>query len=139
MDSKDPILIGKVRDLLVDEMTRHSELYDECDLQRVKCNDWTVQRFLIASRVDVDKAFTMARDAMQWRKSFGVNTRTDLDFPLEFYQIGAIFPYLEDREGRIVIYLRIRLYKYFPKFSEYFKQLIIHITNKIDLQMEGKG
>ena len=125
-----PIILDKIRERLVSEMTTHSDLYDECDLERVRSNDWAIQRFLMINRGDVEKTFIAVRDAMQWRKSFGVNTRTDLDFPLEFYKIGAIFPYCEDKEGRVVIYFRIKLYKYFPKFSEILKLFLIHIIKE---------
>ncbi|CAG2178423.1 unnamed protein product [Oppiella nova] len=103
------------------------------------CNDWYIKRFLMATQLDVDNAFAMARDAMRWRKSYGVNTRSDADFPIEFYGAGAIFPYCADREGRPIAYLRVKIYKSFPKFSDYFKQFFIHIINNIDTQREENG
>ena len=134
-----PIIVDKVRERLVSEMTAHSDLYDECDLERVRSNDWVIKRFLLVMKGDVENAFVAVRDAMKWRKSYEVNTRTDLDFPLEFYKIGALFSYCEDREGRDVIYFRIKLHKTFPKFSEFLKAFIIHIINKIDAQNGEKG
>ena len=139
MDSNDPILVSKVRDKLENEFKTHPDLYDACDLDRLRDNDWYIRRYLLATRLDVENAFVMARDAMKWRKEFGVNYRTELDFPIEFYRIGILFPYCVDREGKDVIYLRVKMYKYLPKFAEYFKQFFIYIINQIDTKSGEKG
>ena len=94
MESNDPILITKLRDQLVSEMTAHLVSYDETDLERVKTNNWTIKRFLSASKLDLDVALNMAKEAFKWRKSFAINSRNELSFPMELYKIGAIFPYL---------------------------------------------
>ena len=139
MEPIDPVLVNRLRNLLVDEMTTRSTQYDERDLERVITNEWTVQRFLKLSKNDVNNGFSMAREAFKWRKSYGINTRTNLSFPKEFYKIGAMFSYLEDKEGRPVIYFRVKLYKNFGKFSEHWKEFLLHITNRVDLQTQEKG
>ncbi|CAG2118231.1 unnamed protein product [Medioppia subpectinata] len=139
MDASDPILLGKVRDKFCNDYKSNASLYDECDLHRLMANDWYVKRFLMAQQLDVDNTVVMIREALRWRKAFGVNDRKDCDFPLEFYKTGAVFAYCPDREGRDVIYLRVKLYRHFPKFSDYFRQYFLHIINKIDVQNEEKG
>ncbi|CAG2168704.1 unnamed protein product [Oppiella nova] len=46
---------------------------------------------------------------------------------------------VRDKEGRPIAYLRVKIYKSFPKFSDYFKQFFIHIINNIDTQREENG
>ncbi|CAG2168705.1 unnamed protein product, partial [Oppiella nova] len=139
MDSKDPILISKIRDRIAEEVNAHPELYDRCDADRVSRNDWSIERYLQLNKCDVDLSYHMVRDAMRWRKSYGVNARTDLDFPIEFHKIGAFFSYAVDRNGRPIIYGRIKLYKNFPKLVDVMKEFIIHIINRIDEQSQESG
>ncbi|XP_054157829.1 motile sperm domain-containing protein 2-like [Oppia nitens] len=139
MESSDPILIGKVRDLIGADIRQHLDLYDSDDSCRVLNNDWQIQRFLLANKLDVDASYIMLRDALRWRHSYGVNKRTDGDYPQEFYKTGIYFPYGLDKEQRTVIYLRIKMYKSFPNVSDFFKQFIIHMINKVDIESDQKG
>lgn len=143
MQSKDkliePILVCKIRDKFLADCRLHCNLYDECDVNNVCESDWTVKRFLVTCDSDVEKAFLMLRDAMRWRKSYGINCRTDLDYPKEFYKSGAFFPYCKDKNGNVVIYMRIKLYKKFPKYTDYIKEFFLHIINKVDSQVGESG
>ena len=139
MTSCDELVVSNVRNRLLEEMSAHQDLYDEQDVQSVTTDDWTVTRYVLASKSDPNQAFAMARDAMQWRKTFGVNARTDLDFPLEFYKLGAVFSYGHDKTGKLVIYFRVKMYKNIPKFNDLIKQYVVHIINKCDKQMKEKG
>jgi len=137
--SVDPILLSKVREKFLADYKLHKDLYDECDVEKVRESVWTVKRFLITCKSDVDQTFVMLRDCMRWRKSFGINTRTDLDYPKEFYQAGAFFPYCGDIDDKVVIYMRIKLYRKFPKYSDYLKEYFIHTINKIDEKVCESG
>lgn len=135
----EPIFIQKVRDLFIEENQLNYDLYDDCDVKKVLQCDWTVRRYLIACDSNVEKAFIMLRDSMRWRKQYGVNARSDDSFPIEFYKLGAFFPYNRDKEGNITIFLRIKFYKKWPRISDYIKELFVHVINKIDAQTEGTG
>ena len=136
---QDPILIGKVRDRVLEDMEKHKDQYDASDIEKVRTSDWTVSRFVWIAKQNVDLAVSMAMEAMKWRKSYGVNDKQDSDFPIEFYKIGIIFPYEQDKKGRDVLYIRIKLYRSFQKFTDYFRQFFVHMINKMDVKNNEKG
>ena len=114
-------------------------LYNEDDVQRIRTNDWYVKRFLLARRRNVDEAFKMIRDTMRWRQEFGLPTMKDQDFPLEFYKVGGLFPYERDKDGNVVVYLRIRMHRKIPEMADPIKKFLMHIINKTDKEVDGNG
>ena len=93
-------LVPTVREFVLELYQRDKSICDECDIIRIKSDDWSVQRFIEYYDNDVDKATDQLVANLKWRKGFGVNTRSlDKDFGKEFFNIGAIFVYNEDKNG----------------------------------------
>lgn len=87
------------------------DMFDEGDVERALNDDWQIRRFLVAHKGNAKKATAKLLKSLKWRKDFGVNSRSIPDLPIEFVRAGAIFPFFEDKEGRIVIYLRVKVNK----------------------------
>lgn len=113
-------LVPHLRERFLKLYLDNPHLYDEHDINKVKNDTWTVQRF-IESWEDPDKALQHMDNAMKWRKSFGVNRRTfEKNSPREFFLLGAFFIYNEDKEGNKMVknsFITSLIYK--------FKHLII--------------
>lgn len=98
-------------------------LFDQCDVDRVMSNDWAVRRYLIAQNGNVKRATEKLDKSLRWRKNFGVNVRNESDLPIEFVRAGAIFPFFEDKEGRITIFVRVKVNrKVSSTFTYYFEK-----------------
>jgi hypothetical protein len=115
------------------------DLYDEEDVDRIRQNDWYVKRFLLARRRNVDEAFDMLRNTLRWRKEFGLPTMKDTDFPIEFYKIGGLFAYEKDKNGNVVIYMRVRMHRKIPELADPVKKFLMYIVNKVDREVDGNG
>ena len=93
-------LIPKIRENILVLYENDKTFCDECDVNRIQEDDWTVQRYLEYYGNDVVKATDQLVSNLKWRKTFGVNTRTlNKDFGREFFNIGAIFVYNHDKNG----------------------------------------
>ncbi|XP_054157591.1 motile sperm domain-containing protein 2-like [Oppia nitens] len=137
--SIDESIISIIKNKLINELKSNNDLYDENDITYTLDNEWSIRRYLLFHKLDVDKSFVAIKDSLQWRKSYGIKQRTDVDYPIEFYQIGAYFPYCVDRNGRTVIYVRAKMYKYFPHINDFMKQYIVHVIDKIDKLSQESG
>ena len=138
----DPIIIedkvNRIRKVLLEDYQTNNQSYDECDVQRVRDNDWTVLRFLKSNHMNEESALKSLTEAMQWRKTFGVNTTTDDYFPTDFYKIGGIFEYQTDKEGLPLLYFRVCVHHKVAELSEMIKQFFVHQVNKIDSRSDGQ-
>ena len=92
--------VPKVRENVLKLYEIDKTFADECDVKRIQSDDWFVQRFIEQSDNDLKKSTDLLVDNLKWRKAFGVNTRLlTKDFAKEFFEIGAIFVYNEDKNG----------------------------------------
>lgn len=114
-------------------------LYEIEDVHRVSTNDWTVRRFLKACNGNVKEAFKQLDKCMQWRKEYGVNLRKEKDCPIEFVEAGAIFPYHEDKEGRLVVYIRVKVNKRVPQLAPFFRQFLVSVIDRVDQVADAQG
>lgn len=115
------------------------DLYEYCDVQKIKEDDWYVKRFLLARRRNVDDAFEMLKATMKWRKELELPTIKDWRFPTEFYKIGGLFPYEKDLQGNAVVYMRICFHRKIPELEEATRRFVMHVFNKVDKHTNGNG
>ncbi|CAG2166688.1 unnamed protein product [Oppiella nova] len=74
-------MVSELRTKFLEVVAKAPELYYDKDVEKLKTNDWSLQRFLNHSKSNVDKAVECLDEAMKWRKSFGVRELNDKDFP----------------------------------------------------------
>ncbi|RWS28343.1 motile sperm domain-containing protein 2-like protein, partial [Leptotrombidium deliense] len=63
----------------------------------------------------------------------------DIHFPADFFEIGALFVYKEDKNSRRSLYLRIKFVSKVPELRDILKQFLVHTVYKIDEQSSNKG
>ena len=115
-----------------------SDIYDEADLKLIE-DDWYLKRFLLAKNRNVDEAFKMLTETMQWRNDMYISQVRDYHFPIEFYKIGALFPYEKDKNGILVVYMRIRFHRKTVELDEPTKGFLVHTFNKAEKLTKGQG
>lgn len=135
-----PEVIEKVRAICKPEFEKTPQDFDEGDVERFLNSDWTVTRFLLRKKDNVEDAAQMIISCARWRHKLGMPRWKDEDFPKEFYNIGGVFPYAPDLLGNTVIYVRAKLYdKKLTCIQELFRHYIIHIANRVDEERDGRG
>lgn len=104
-----------------------------------RTDDWFIKRFILARNRDTKAAFEMLHETMKWRRDLFVAEVRDFHFPSEFYKIGALFTYEPDREGNLVLYMRIRMHKKISELEEPTKGFLVHNFNKAERIARGNG
>lgn len=135
-----PEVIAKVRSIIQAEVDKDSSQFDPNDIERFMKSDWTVTRFLLRKKDNIEDAGQMMISCARWRHKLGMPRWKDEDFPREFYNLGGVFPYAPDLLGNTVIYVRAKLYdKKLSCIQELFQHYIIHIANRVDEERDGRG
>lgn len=135
-----PESIAKVRAIIQAEVDKDPGQFDPSDIERFMKSDWTVTRFLLRKKDNIEDAGQMMINCGRWRHKLGMPRWKDEDFPREFYNLGGVFPYAPDLLGNTVIYVRAKLYdKKLSCIQELFQHYIIHIANRVDNERDGRG
>lgn len=135
-----PEVIAKVREIISAAVEKNPDQFDSHDVERYMKSDWTVTRFLLRKKDNIEDAAHMMISCGKWRHKLGIPRWKDQDFPREFYNIGGVFPYASDLLGNTVIYVRAKLYdKKLSCIKELFQHYIIHIANRVDEERDGRG
>lgn len=102
-------------------------------------DDWYVKRFFLARNRNEEEALKMIIETMKWRKSINLLEIKDYTFPKEFYKIGGLFIYEEDKNGCLTVYIRVKMHRKIPELEEVSRKFLIHTLNKADLITRGNG
>jgi len=124
--------IEDVRNRFIAEVQVNRDLFDAKDVDSVKSDEWTVKRYLLQKKGNLDDATKSMIDSMKWRKTMGVMTLKDEDFPQEYYQCGGIFSYGKAKDGSTMIILRVKINKKITEWVDLFKKFIVHLVEDID-------
>lgn len=126
--------VSEIRAKFLEEYESHPHLYIASDVPMITKYDYFIRRFLYPHNLDPEPAYEQFRTWMAWRKDIGFERSSDTRFPMEFYQIGALFPYATDREGTLILYMRFKVYKKLDILVEPIKQFVVYNMNKLDAQ-----
>lgn len=119
--------------------------YDQCDIEKIKNNDWFVQRFITEHYDDIyaededviEKSVKSIIECISWRFTSGVNHLTSLNFPSEFYSAGII-TLGKDSMGDPVIYIRGKFFKSnIQQWSQLLKVFISCYYELMDKKLNG--
>ena len=132
-------LIPQVRQYVLKKCESEPDKYDQEDIDRVRTDQWTVLRFLKWNRGETDKSGEQLDACLRWRHEFGVNTRSEADLPQEFVKAGALFECGKDSLDRRLVFIRVKVYKKIPALVDYFRQFVVGVINKVDLESDQTG
>ncbi|CAG2108047.1 unnamed protein product [Medioppia subpectinata] len=133
-------LIPKIRENVTKIYANNKSIADECDINRILSDDWSVQRFADYYHNDVEEATQHLIATLKWRKSFGVNKRSlDKDIGKEFFTIGALFVYEEDKNGIPLLILRGKCNRKVTELRELIEMFIIGTIEQLDTRVGKTG
>lgn len=138
-NSKSAQALIEVRKRFLEYCEQNPDKVNERDKQKLATDDWYLKRYLLARNRRVSDTLDMLRKTMEWRNEFGIHISEDAMFPLEFYKIGALFPYENDKKGNLVLYLRIKYHRKIDEMVEVEKHFLVHTFEKIDRITNGQG
>lgn len=138
-NSKSAQALVEVRKRFIEYAENNPDRVNERDKIKLATDDWYLKRYLLARNRKVDDTLNMLYKTMEWRNEFGIHISEDAMFPLEFYKIGALFPYENDKEGNLVLFLRIKYHRKITEMVEVEKHFLVHTFEKIDRITNGQG
>ena len=100
----DKQLISSVREKFLIEYESDKNSYYESDVEKMKTNDWSIERFALVNKEKEDATLNALVKAMKWRKEFGLLDRQDTYFPKEMYQLLITVPYNKGKSINLIIY-----------------------------------
>lgn len=130
--------LPRVDDMILSFNRQIADVYDDADVHLVS-DDWYLKRFLLANNRNVEAAFKMLDDTMRWRNDMYISQIRDYHFPCEFYKIGGLFPYLPDKKGNLVVYMRVKMHHKCAELDEPIKGFLVHTFNKAEKLCKGQG
>lgn len=138
-NSKSAQALAEVRKRFIEYAERNPDKVNERDKIKLATDEWYLKRYLLARNRKVEDTMDMLKKTMDWRNEFGIHISEDAMFPLEFYKIGALFPYENDKQGNLVLYLRIKYHRKINEMVEVEKHFLVHTFEKIDRITNGQG
>lgn len=138
-NSKSAQALIEVRKKFLEYADANPDKVNDRDKHKLATDDWYLKRYLLARNRRVNDTLDMLRKTMEWRNEFGIHISEDAMFPSEFYKIGALFPYENDRKGNLVLYLRIKYHRKITEMVEVEKHFLVHTFEKIDRVTNGQG
>lgn len=133
---------GQVAELraMITAYARDNEgTYSPVDLEKCKHDEWFLSRFLLRQKMNLDDAFDMLKRAMRFNHESLAHHLKPGDFPAEFYQLGGIFPYGQDRKGNRMLYMRVRVHRKTPEIQAILQAFIYYNIKRLDDEAQGKG
>lgn len=137
--SKSAQALIEVRKRFLEYANENPDKVNDRDKNKLATDDWYLKRYLLARNRNVKDTLQMLRKTMEWRNEFGIHISEDAMFPQEFYKIGALFPYENDKKGNLVLYLRIKYHRKITEMVEVEKHFLVHTFEKIDRITNGQG
>lgn len=137
--SKSAQALVEVRKRFLEYADANPDKVNDRDKVKLATDDWYLKRYLLARNRRVNDTLNMLRKTMEWRNEFGIHISEDAMFPMEFYKIGALFPYENDKKGNLVLFLRIKYHKKIVEMVEVEKHFLVHTFEKIDRITNGQG
>ncbi|XP_067141340.1 motile sperm domain-containing protein 2-like [Centruroides vittatus] len=135
----DTAKVEELRNKVLKDYEEHPDLYHPQDIERFKEDDWYCQRFLLHLENTPEQALKMAKDALQWRKKFGVSDLHEDNLPTEFFELGGTIPFNKDKEGHSIILVKVKLHRKREEEAEDVRRFLVYWVEKLDRMNEGEG
>ncbi|KAI1290112.1 Motile sperm domain-containing protein 2 [Halotydeus destructor] len=123
--------IAMVREQFMADYEANPELYDAEDLVKVNTDHW-VSRFIGFLDQGPEKGLDHMVECFRWRKTFGVNAFDQAIIPLEVYQMGPLFIYEPDNNGRLNLFIRGKMHRKIEILEERLKRSFVNYVEKVD-------
>ncbi|KAH9409349.1 Motile sperm domain-containing protein 2, partial [Tyrophagus putrescentiae] len=124
----------------------HHQSFHPVDIERVKGEDWQIERYLLEANGNVDVAYSSLIRTLTWKASFGggVHNSTEADFPSEFYHLYGVEKLngsgdLSDLYGRPIFMESFKRQRRFAQLETAFQRLVAVSMETMDRITFGTG
>ncbi|RWS09385.1 Motile sperm domain-containing protein 2-like protein [Dinothrombium tinctorium] len=100
--------VAKIQAALLTMWKQDSELFDELDVQNIIWNKVYLHRFLLRQHGNVKKTIEMVKETLIWRKEKRIPHIIPSAVPREIYDLGPMITHGTDRDGNVVLYIRLK-------------------------------
>ena len=134
-------------ELQTNSLTVHQSFHP-VDIERVKGEDWQIERYLLEANGNVDVAYSSLIRTLTWKASFGggVHNSTEADFPSEFYHLYGVEKLncsgsgdLSDLYGRPIFMESFKRQRRFAQLETAFQRLVAVSMETMDRITFGTG
>ncbi|GIY80957.1 uncharacterized protein CDAR_70921 [Caerostris darwini] len=123
-------LVEQLRKRFLDDLRTDDERYHPDDVQRVKESDWYIGRYLLHTDKDLDKAFHMLQESLEYRKEMELNTLSKKDLPKEYFDARAIIMYNKDKRDHPIVAVRCKTHVKNPEMRKQQLQYMLYWIEK---------
>ncbi|CAG2164600.1 unnamed protein product [Oppiella nova] len=131
-------LVEQLRHKFLDSLARDGQDYDPRDVEIIRTDDYSIRRFLTSNNMNASQAYSQLQETMRWRKEFPVQ-RDYSQCGVEVFRTGAMFIFENDREGRPVLYARVRTHVKIQELERLVEEVIVTTFEKLDQIAGEKG
>lgn len=133
--------LSRVREKFEQELITNGHLYHSIDIERVRNEQWQVERFLIDQQPndDENEAFKALCKSLQWKKSFGIHERCDQSFAKELWELCSVEINGRDYKGRVIQWESIRNQRKFKELKLIAQQFVAHNIERLDRMAGSDG
>lgn len=133
-------LVQEIREKLKEDVSKlEKSCYDEQEYQRFMSDDDYFKRYIRRKRGNVSTTIPFLVGVLKWRQSFGISQLTEETFPREFYDIGGMHVHGHDKDGHVLLHIRISLFQKLSEILELLKKFTIFLMFKADSEAAAKG
>lgn len=134
-------VVSEIRAKLIEEVGKVNDatLFDAKEYQRLLHDDDHLRRYIKRKKGDVSQSVTFLVEVLRWRKKLGVPDMVETTFPKEFYELGGIHVYSEDKDGNILLHVRLRLFQKIPEILELLKKFTVFQMLRADEEAARRG
>lgn len=79
------------------------DVVEEEDIRMLIEDDHLLRRYMRRKRGDVNASVEFIWEALQWRKKQNILSLNEYEFPREFYEVGGLYIYKTDLQGKYEI------------------------------------
>ena len=133
--------LTNVQNQLSEQISKNADEFDLILYDRWLRDGPLFLRYVKTKRGDMNKTLSFLLTVLRWRKKNGISHLNELSFPKEFYEIGGIHIYGQDRQGNVILHIRLCLYEKNLPFSELLRKYgVYQMFNADELgASRGKG
>ncbi|KAH7639189.1 motile sperm domain-containing protein 2 [Dermatophagoides farinae] len=127
--------IERLRARFEKELETNSHLYHPIDIERVRTEEWQVERFAADDIYELDNddgPFKAMCEALQWKKTLNVHERTEKSFPKEFYELIEVEINGRDNEGHLIQWEATRNQRKFKELEVLTREFMAFSLERLD-------
>ncbi|OTF72976.1 motile sperm domain containing 2-like protein [Euroglyphus maynei] len=127
--------IDRIRQRFEKELETNGEQYHPVDIERVRNEQWQVERFVtddIYQLDDDDGPFKALCDSLKWKKTFNVHDNNEQSFPKEFYELNEVEINGRDNDGHLIQWEATRNQRKFKELETVIREFMAYCLERLD-------